>query len=108
MLDRAGTDLRPFLAQVADHLAQAATCQFDETSVRINGIRHWVHGAIGVEAVLLTVHPKRGVAAMDAAGIVPRFTGIAVHDGWGPGTTLPRPMPNATPTSGATCTPWPN
>lgn len=84
VLDRAGDDLKPFLAQVADHLATAQACGFDETSFRIDGDRQWVHAAVGTDAVLLTVHPGRGLAAMEAAGVLPRFTGIAMHDGWGP------------------------
>ena len=30
------------------------------------------------------MHRRRGVEAIDAAGILPRFTGIAVHDAWAP------------------------
>ncbi len=30
------------------------------------------------------VHAKRGVVAMDAAGVLPGFGGVAVHDGWSP------------------------
>jgi hypothetical protein len=34
--------------------------------------------------VLLTVHRRRGTKCIDAAGILPRFTGTAVHDAWAP------------------------
>jgi hypothetical protein len=30
------------------------------------------------------IHAKRGSAATDAIGILPRFTGVSVHDGWKP------------------------
>jgi transposase len=33
---------------------------------------------------LFTVHAKRGQQAMDAVGVLPRFAGVAVHDGWSP------------------------
>jgi len=33
---------------------------------------------------LFTVHAKRGKVAMDAAGVLGGFAGVAVHDGWAP------------------------
>jgi transposase len=30
------------------------------------------------------VHAKRGKVAMDQAGVLPSFSGVAVHDGWAP------------------------
>ena len=33
---------------------------------------------------LLMVHPRRGRQAMEAMGVLPSFTGIAVHDAWAP------------------------
>ena len=34
--------------------------------------------------MLVTVHAKRGTEGMDAAGVLPSFAGIAVHDAWAP------------------------
>jgi len=34
------------------------------------------------ELTLLTVHQARGCDGADAAGIVPEFAGVAVHDAW--------------------------
>ena len=34
--------------------------------------------------MLVTVHPKRGKQGMDAAWVLPAFTGIACHDAWKP------------------------
>lgn len=46
------------------------------------------------KSVLVTVHPKRGNDAMRAAGALPFFRGIAVHDAWpatAPGTSRATP-----------------
>ena len=45
---------------------------------------HWVHVASSQTASLYTFHEKRGQEGMNAAGILPTFEGIAVHDHWLP------------------------
>jgi transposase len=73
-----------FTGRVRDRIAQAEVAHFDETGLRVDGRLRWVHSASTGEYVLLTVHDKRGVEAMDAAGVLNRFHGVAVHDGWAP------------------------
>lgn len=73
-----------FAEQVRVRLGQAEVAHFDETALRVAGRLRWVHSASTAKDVLITVHDKRGVEAMDAAGVLPRFGGIAVHDGWAP------------------------
>jgi transposase len=73
-----------FCEQVRDRLADAQVAHFDETGLRVAGRLHWVHSASTGKYVLITVHHKRGTEAMDAAGVLPAFTGVAVHDGWAP------------------------
>jgi hypothetical protein len=58
--------------------------RFDESGFRVAGKLAWVHSASSGKHVLVTVHAKRGTEAMDAAGILPSFAGIAVHDAWAP------------------------
>lgn len=65
-------------------LREAAVAHFDETGFRVQARLQWVHCACTGTWSLLTVHPRRGTAAMDQAGILPRFRGIAVHDAWAP------------------------
>lgn len=73
-----------FTGQVRARLAGAQVAHFDETGLRVQGRLRWVHSASTGKYVLITVHDKRGVEAMDAAGVLPAFTGVAVHDGWAP------------------------
>ena len=43
---------------------------------------------LGGKFVLVTVHAKRGKDGMKAAGVLPSFAGIAVHDAWAPYDTF--------------------
>jgi transposase len=61
-----------------------AACLFDETGTRIAGRTCWVHTACTRSLTLYQVHAKRGVQAFEAMGVLPQFTGVAVHDGWKP------------------------
>jgi transposase len=73
-----------FLDVVRDALTRSEVVHFDETGFRVEGKLHWVHSASTSQYSLLTCHRKRGVAAMNDMGVLPAFTGIAVHDAWAP------------------------
>jgi transposase len=72
------------LDQISAGIAAAPVAHFDETGLRVAASLHWVHSASTDRFSLLTVHPRRGVRGMDHAGVLPRFTGVAVHDAWSP------------------------
>ena len=72
--------LAPALKAVTQYLTGAEAVHFDETGFRTAGKPAWVHSASRGKFVLAAVHAKRGKDGMTAAGILPFFTGIAVHD----------------------------
>ena len=76
--------ISPAIAAITGALAGADVAHFDETGFRVAGKLAWVHSASAGKFVLVTVHPKRGKAGMDAAGVLPAFAGIACHDAWKP------------------------
>src|SRR5215207_1461811 len=84
VLAEGAAGLDGFLATVGDQLAAAPVAHFDETGARVAGRLHWVHSASTSLLTLLSVHAKRGKVAMDAAGVLGGFAGVAVHDGWAP------------------------
>jgi transposase len=72
------------LAVIRDKITAAGVAHFDETGLRVAGKLHWMHSASTSTDVLLSVHARRGTKGMDAAGVLPAFTGVAVHDAWAP------------------------
>jgi transposase len=84
MTSRAAGGLGGFTEWVRANLAAAEVVNFDETGLRVEGKLRWVHSASTGKYSLITVHDRRGVKGMDAAGVLPVFTGIAVHDAWAP------------------------
>jgi transposase len=80
--------LAPALKAITEYLAGADVAHFDETGFRTAGKLAWVHSASWGKYVLVTVHAKRGKDGMKAAGVLPFFTGIAVHDAWAPYDTF--------------------
>jgi len=76
--------LAPYEAQVQEQLRQAPVAHFDETGLRVEGKLHWLHSASTEALTHYAVAAKRGVDGMEVAGVLPHFTGVAVHDGWVP------------------------
>lgn len=81
---RAAADLDEFTAQVTARVTAAPVVNFDETGLRCQGRNAWLHSASTPRWSLLFAHRRRGVEAMNAMGVLPGFTGTAVHDAWAP------------------------
>src|SRR3954447_11562515 len=81
---RAAAGLAPFTAAAVAGLAAAELVHVDETGLRVAGRGHWLHVATSALFTVLVCHPKRGTEGIDAAGVLPGFTGTLVHDAFAP------------------------
>jgi len=54
----------------------------DETGIRINGAKAWVHVARTETLTHLAPHTHRGKAAFETIGILNQYKGTLVRDGW--------------------------
>ena len=76
--------LSGFCETVRRALIAAPVAHFDETGLRVAGSGAWVHAAGTDRLSLFTVHTSRGHEGVQAAGVLPAFAGVAVHDGFTP------------------------
>jgi transposase len=75
--------LAPVNTAIGDAIAGASVAHFDESVTRVAGKNHWLH--VAATAALTAYHIDehgRGTASIIAFGILPRFTGVAVHDAY--------------------------
>jgi transposase len=86
---RAAGGLDPFLRLVTEQITGADVVHFDETSLRCAGRLAWLHSASTEKFSLLHADAHRGKSAMQAMGVLPAFTGIAVHDAFAPYDAYP-------------------
>lgn len=68
--------------QIKNYITQAPLVHFDETGSRVEGKLSWLHSASTENATYFDIHPKRGTEAHEAIGILPAFTGRAIHDAY--------------------------
>jgi transposase len=74
--------LEPVEAAIRDLAAASPVAGFDETGVRATGSLHWLHTVSTQFLTWYYAHKRRGCEAIDAAGILPEYRGVAVHDCW--------------------------
>jgi len=81
LLPTAAQGLTGFTAAVRGQLQAAPVAHFDETGGRVSGKLRWIHVAATETLTLYHLAAGRGKASIDAGGVLPGFTGVAVHDG---------------------------
>ena len=79
---RLHTALERWEASAIEELLRMPALNADETSLRVDRKNHWIHVYSGGEVTVKRLHRKRGCAAIDDIGIIPRYGGVVVHDCW--------------------------
>ena len=67
---------------IKEQVATSDVVHFDESGSRCAQENYWAHTACTPTLTYYMIHKNRGTKAMDAAGILPKFKGRAVHDHW--------------------------
>jgi transposase len=67
---------------IKEKLINGKSVHFDETGLRVEGSRYWLHNAGNNNFTYYFIHKNRGKIAMDEMGILPFFKGVAIHDHW--------------------------
>lgn len=65
---------------IREGVLKAELTHFDETGFYVEGKRQWLHVASTCGLTYYSHHTRRGRKATDEIGILPRFSGIALHD----------------------------
>ena len=81
-ITRGAADLQRFLDAVHRQIIGAPVAHFDETGARVDGRLRWLFAASTDQLTSYALHDKRGKDGIDHAGVLPDFTGVAVHDGF--------------------------
>jgi len=74
--------LEPFEETAMKHLLASHSAHCDETGMRVLGTKWWLHVVSNNLWTYYFPHPKRGTEAMNALGFLPKYNGVAIHDGY--------------------------
>ena len=76
--------LAPVEEAAIEQLLASPVNNIDETGLRVEGKRQWLHTISNENVTFYAHHPKRGFDAIEEIGILPRYEGVIVHDFWKP------------------------
>ncbi|MCL5999399.1 MAG: IS66 family transposase [Chloroflexi bacterium] len=72
----------PIEVQIKTALSEAAVTHYDETGMRVANRLGWFHVVSTDQLTFLAVDERRGTTAHAHIGLLPGFTGVAVHDAY--------------------------
>ncbi len=82
MVKRCSDKIAPVKEKIRELLKDSDVVNFDETGLKALGKLFWVHNSSNDEYTYQSANEKRGSIGMEDNGVLPNFTGIAVHAGW--------------------------
>jgi transposase len=82
LIERCARQLRPLECLTKAALGLCDVLHQDETGLYVMGKRYWMHVSATATLTHYAVHPARGVRALQAIGLLEKFAGVSVHDGW--------------------------
>lgn len=82
--EQAQTQLQPTVQSIGQAFLSLPVVHADETGIRVNKMLQWMHVLSTQGLTWMACHAKRGKEAFEEHGILPRFTGTLIHDGWKP------------------------
>ena len=83
-IEAAYEQLGPVETEIINRLVSSDVVNVDETGMRVEAKRQWLHVASTPTLTHYKWHPKRGSTATDEIGILPQVEGMLVHDYWKP------------------------
>jgi len=82
--EKANETLGSFEELVKNKLQESQVIHSDETGMRAEGNSHWVHVASNDPLTYYHFDTHRGKTAIERAGVLPNYTGTAIHDRFSP------------------------
>lgn len=82
--EEAKSRLAPTVEAIGQAIAAAPIAHADETGMRAAGKLQWLHVLATSGLTWIAAHTNRGQKAFDELGLLNKFVGTLVHDGWRP------------------------
>jgi len=77
---RGVSGLEKFESKIKEELLSEKSLNVDETPIRVEGGKGYLHVASSKALSFLAYHKKRGMEAVDDIGVLKKFKGLLVHD----------------------------
>lgn len=74
--------LEPWENQSTEQILMRPDIHTDETSLKVDKKKQWIHVYSSGDITLKFLHKKRGLEAMEDINIIPRYGGVLIHDCW--------------------------